>query len=208
MGFKDILERILSLFTRYGIRSITMDDISRELGVSKKTLYHDFEDKNDLIRRVIEFDIMQSRKLLEEVQRRDLGAIEEVFLVNSSLHQIRSRYNPAFYYDLKRYYPETYQRWLSEKRENMFGLIVANLQKGKRESLYRKEINEHIIGKLYMARMEMLESNEIIDGHQTFSAEFLQEIFTYHLHAICNENGLKTLAEFKEKSEKIQVKEI
>jgi len=186
------------MFTRYGIRSITMDDIARELGVSKKTLYHVFQDKNDLIKRVIDFDIMQSRKLLEEVQRTDLDAIEEIFLVNSRIHQIRSRYNPTFYYDLKRYYPETYQRWLNEKRQNMFGLIVGN----------RKEINEHIIGKLYMARMEMLDSNEITDIHQMLSAEFLQEIFTYHLHAICNENGLKTLAEFKEKSENIQVEEI
>jgi len=208
MGIKDILERILSMFTRYGIRSITMDDIARELGVSKKTLYHDFEDKNDLIKRVIDFDIMQSRKFLEEAHRTDLDAIEEIFLVNGRIHQNRSRYNPTFYYDLKRYYPETYQRWLSEKRQNMFGLIVGNLQKGKQEGLYRKEIREHIIGKLYMARMEMLDSYEIIDGQQMLSAEFLQEIFTYHLHAICNESGLKTLAEFKAKSENIQVKEI
>lgn len=208
MGIKDMLERILLMFTRYGIRSITMDDIARELGVSKKTLYLDFEDKNDLIKRVIEFDMMQSRKYLEEVKRRDLDAIEEIFLVNGRIHRNRSRYNPTFYYDLKRYYPETYQKWLNEKRQNMFGLIVGNLQKGKREGLYRKEINEHIIGKLYMARMEMLDSNEIIDGQHTLSAEFLQEIFNYHLHAICNESGLKTSAEFKAKSENIQVKEI
>jgi len=196
------------MFTRYGIRSITMDDISRELGISKKTLYHDFEDKNDLINRVIDFDMMQSRKFLEKVHRSDLNAIEEIFLVNGRIHQMHSRYNPTFYYDLKRYYPETYQRWLNEKRQNMFGLIVGNLQKGKQEGLYRKEINEHIIGKLYMARMEMLDSNEILDGTQAVSAEFLQEIFTYHLHAICNEKGLKTLAAYKDKTAYIQEKEI
>lgn len=208
MGIKDILERILSMFTRYGIRSITMDDIARELGISKKTLYHDFEDKNDLIKRVIDFDIMKSRKFLEKVHRSDLDAIKELFLVNGLIHQIHSRYNPTFYYDLKRYYPENYQRWLNEKRQNMFGLIVGNLQKGKREGLYRKEINEHIIGKLYMARMEMLDSNEILDGLKTLSPEFLKEIFTYHLHGICNEHGLERLAEFKEKSEYNQVTEI
>lgn len=208
MGIRDILERILSMFTRYGIRSITMDDIARELGISKKTLYHYFEDKNDLIKRVIDFDIMQSRKFLEEVHRSGLDAIEEIFLVNDRIHQIRSRYNPTFYYDLKRYYPDTYLSWLNEKRQNMFNLIIGNLQKGKREGSYRKEINEHTIGKLYMARMEMLESNGIIDEPQALSAEFLQEIFTYHLHGICNEEGLKTLAELKERSDNIQVKEI
>lgn len=206
MEKKDILERILSMFMRYGIRSITMDDIARELGVSKKTLYHDFEDKHDLINRVIDYDMLQSRKFMEEINRMDLDAIEEVFLVNRRIHQIRARYNPTFYYDLKRYYPDTYQRWLGKKRQNMFGLITGNLRKGKREGVYREEIHEQTIGKLYLARMEMLDSNEIIDGHQTLSAEFLQEIFSYHLHGICNGNGLKTLAEFKEKSENIQVK--
>lgn len=200
MGKKDILDRILAMFMRYGIRSITMDDIARELGVSKKTLYHDFKDKNDLIEQVIHFDMRQSRKFLEEVYRTELDAIQEVFLVNKRLHQDRSRYSPTFFYDLKRYFPAIYQRWLEDKRQNMFGMIVGNLQKGKREGVYREEIHEHTIGKLYMARMEMLDSNEIIDGHQTLSADFMQEIFTYHLHGICNENGLKTLAEFKEKS--------
>jgi AcrR family transcriptional regulator len=208
MDSKDILDRILAMFMRYGIRSITMDDIARELGVSKKTLYHDFEDKNDLIERVINFDMMQSRKFLEEVYRTDMHAIQEIFLVNKRIHRDRSRYSPTFFYDLKRYFPSIYQKWLEDKRQNMFDLIVGNLQKGKQEGVYREEIHEQIIGKLYMARMEMLDSNEIIDGHQTLSADFMQEIFTYHLHGICNENGLKTLAEFKESSENRQVKEI
>jgi AcrR family transcriptional regulator len=208
MGKKDILDRILKMFMRYGIRSITMDDIARELGVSKKTLYHDFEDKNDLIERVINFDMMQSRKFLEEVHRTELDAIEEVFKVNARIHEDRSRYSPTFFYDLKRYFPEFYRRWLEDKRQNMFGLIVGNLRKGKQEGVYRKEIQEEIIGKLYMARMEMLDSSEIIDGHQTLSAECMQEIFIYHMHGICNGDGLQTLAEFKEKSNNQQVKEL
>jgi AcrR family transcriptional regulator len=208
MGIKDILERILSLFTRYGIRSITMDDIARELGISKKTLYQDFEDKNDLINRVIEFDMIQSRKFLEEVHRADLDAIGELYFVNERIHQDRSSYSPTFYYDLKRYYPKTYKKWLDEKRKNMFGLIVGNLQKGKGEGIYRKDIHEHTIGKLYMARMEMLKNHEILDGLLTLSSEFMQEIFAYHLHGICNEDGLKRLAEFKEMSENKQVNEL
>lgn len=208
MGKKDILDRILAMFMRYGIRSITMDDIARELGVSKKTLYHDFEDKNDLIERVINFDMMKSRKFLEEVHLTELDAIEEIFLVNGRIHQDRSRYNPTFFYDLKRYFPEFYHRWLEDKRQNMFALIVDNLRKGKQQGVYRKEIHEQFIGKLYVARMEMLDSNEIIDGHQTLSAEYMQEIFIYHMHGICNEKGLEILAEFKEKSKNSQVKEL
>ena len=208
MGFKDILEKILSMFTRYGIRSITMDDIARELGISKKTLYHGFEDKNDLINRVIDYDIIMNRKFMEELNRTEFNAIEELFYVNERIHQDSTGYSPTFYYDLKKYYPDTYKRWLDEKRENMFGLIVGNLQKGKQEGVYRKEIHEQSIGKLYMARMEMLNNLEVSDVLQTITPEFMQEIFIYHLHGICNDKGLKTLAEFKENVEKPQVKEI
>jgi AcrR family transcriptional regulator len=203
-----ILERLLSLFKRYGIRSITMDDIASELGVSKKTLYHDFKDKNDLINRVIDYDMGQSRSLMEELVQSDIDAIHEIILVNKSIHQVRSRYSPSFYYDLKRNYPETYRRWLNEKRRSMYDLIVGNLQKGKREGYYRREIHDHTIGRLYMARMEMLDSSEIIEGHESLSTEFMQEIITYHLHGICNENGLKILSELKDETENQQVKEI
>ena len=196
------------MFTRYGIRSITMDDIARELAISKKTLYHDFEDKNDLIKRVIDYDILVNRKFLEEVHRSDFNAIEELFHVNERIHRDRSSYSPTFYYDLKKYHPETYKRWLDEKRQNMFDLIVGNLIKGKKEGVFREDIHEHSIGKLYVARTEMLNNHEISDVLQTITSEFMQEILIYHLHGICNETGLKTLAEFKDKSAKQQVKEI
>lgn len=208
MGYKDILEKILSMFTRYGIRSITMDDIARELGISKKTLYHEFEDKNDLIARVIEYDILINRKFLEEVHRANFNAIEELFYVNERIHENRLNYSPTFYYDLRKYYPDTYKRWLDDKRQNMFDLIVGNLQKGKREGVFREDIHEHSVGKLYMATMEMLNNQENSDMLETITPEFMQEIFRYHLHGICNQSGLNTLAEVNEKSEKQQVKEL
>lgn len=196
------------MFLRYGIRSITMDDIARELGVSKKTLYQDFEDKNDMINKVTELDIIHTREFLEEVRRNNLNAIEEIFLVNGRIHQDRSRYNPSFYYDLKKSHSAAYRNWLSEKRKIMFDLMVSNLRKGKREGIYRSEIHEETIVKLYMTRIEMIESSDIIDSLQALSPDFIQEIFIYHLHGICNEKGLKTLSEFKKKLINQEVKEL
>ena len=202
-----ILDRILALFVRYGVRSITMNDIARELGVSKKTLYSDFKDKEDLIKQVVDFDKSQSRHVLDELYESELNALEEVYQVNSRIHSIRSCYSPSFHYDLKRYYPDTYRSWIQDKRQNMYDLITKNLRKGKKEGLYREEIREHIIARLYMARVEMLDSNEIIEEQETLSAEFMQEIFFYHLHGICNDKGLKNLAQLKENIENHQVKQ-
>ena len=198
----NIFERILSLFRRYGIRGVTMDDIAGELGVSKKTLYNDFRDKDDLIKQVVDFDLDQSRRLLEEVFESAPNALEELFMVNRQIHSTRAFYSPSFYYDLRRYYPETYRKWIGDKRQNMYGLITENLRKGKQEGVYRQEIDEHTIGRLYMARIEMLDSNEIIEEKDSRSSEFMQEVFSYHLHGICNENGLKNLSLIEDKNEK------
>ncbi len=190
----NILEKVLALFKRYGTRSVTMDDIARELGMSKKTLYQEFADKDDLINRVIDFDMEQSRVFLEEVQQSDSNAVQELFMVNRRMHSVRTLYSPTFYFDLKRYNPEIYQRWIEDKRSNMYNVITENLRKGKQEGLYRAEIDEHIIGRLHIARIEMLEGNDIIEEHERLSKDFIQEVFIYHLHGICNEQGLKLIS--------------
>jgi len=202
-----ILEIVLSQFRRYGIRSITMDDISARLGVSKKTLYTEFTDKLDLINRVIDYDMDQSRKLLQELLGTSPKALEELFLVNRQIHALRACYSPSFYYDLRRYYPETYQRWIKDKRRSMYALITENLRKGKKEGVYRQDIDERVIGQLYMARVEMLDSNEIIVESDSRSSEFMQEVFTYHLHGICNEKGLEILSRIEDKNENQQVRQ-
>lgn len=190
----NILEKVLSLFKRYGTRSVTMDDISRELGISKKTLYQEFSDKDELINRVIDFDMEQSRIFLEEVRKSKTNAVQELFLLNRQIHSVRTLYSPTFYLDLRKYYPETYQRWIADKRSNMYRVITENLSKGKAEGIYRSEIDEHVIGRLHIARVEMLEGNDIIKDHERFSKDFIQEVFIYHLHGICNEQGLKLIA--------------
>lgn len=199
-----ILERVLALFFSYGIRSVTMEDIARELGISKKTLYTAFDDKDDLIRRVIGFDSSQSRKFYDEIYESDFNAIQEIFYVNSRIHSSHSRYSAAFNYDLKRYYPEIFRAWLQEKRAHMYRMITENIRKGKREGLYRREIKEEAIANLYLVRMEMLEHNDIIQEHASRSHEFMTEIFIYHLHGICNEEGLKFFSQFKETMENLQ----
>lgn len=193
---QQILERILTMFMRYGIRSMTMDDIARELGVSKKTLYKDFQDKKDLISQVIDFDLARNKHSLEQVRQPGIKAIEEMYLLSCRLHQIRSRYSATFYYDLKKYFPDIYQNWLDTKRSTIFSLISQNLERGKEEGVYRSELKHKIIGKLYVAKMEMLESSDHIDVHESLSNDFIKEIFFYHLHSICNQSGLIELAQW------------
>ncbi len=190
-----ILSRSLALYSRLGIKSVTMDDIARELGMSKKTLYQFISDKLELVSQVVDHELQIHSESIHEVRRAGGNAIDELIEANRLIHNIRSVHGPSFYYDLRKYYPELFRRWLGEKRHRLYDTIVSNLLKGKKEGLYRSEMDEHIIARLYVARMEMFTSSEIMDEEELFAGKFIREVFLYHLHGICNENGRKYLSE-------------
>ncbi len=189
-GFERILNSALALYSKYGIKSITLDDLCRELGISKKTLYQHIQDKNDLIRKVIDYEIGLQKISMEKMFRSEINAIDELIYVNKMIHENQSIHNPTFYYDLKKYYPDIYAEWLEYKRKKMFEMIHRNLEKGISEGLYRKDLNSIIISKLHMSRTESMHTSEIIDEKELSSARFIDEVFIYHIHGICNEKGL------------------
>lgn len=205
--FKNIKERLLngalSLYSKYGIKSITMDDISRELGVSKKTIYQHFSDKNNLIRDVINYEKEMHQRIMKKMILSDLNAIDELIHANKQIHMSQSIHSPTFYFDLKKYYPEIYNDWISYKRDRMYEIIHRNLQKGIREGLYRKDLDIDLISRLHMARTEMMYSSDLISHDEVSNARFIDEVFKYHIHGICNSDGLSY---FEKKIEELNVK--
>mgnify|MGYP006283885303 CR=1 FL=1 len=190
-GTERILNSALSLYSKYGIKSITMDDLCRELGISKKTLYQHVDDKQDLIRKVIGHEIEMQRNAMEQMFRSEMNAIDELMHVNKHIHLSQSIHSPTFYFDLKKYYPDIYNEWIEYKRNKMYEMIMRNLNKGIAEGLFRKDMDARIISKLHVARVEMMHASTIIEEEEYSTATFIDEIFNYHIHGICNDHGLK-----------------
>jgi AcrR family transcriptional regulator len=193
-----MLGNILALYSKYGIRSITMDDLSRELGVSKKTIYQHVKDKTELVSLTLDLEMKLNREFMEESRGGSLNAIEELIQVNRKIHAMVSSHNPAFYYDLKKYYPSIFRTWMDDRRQRMYKMLVDNITRGKSEDLYRDDLDEEVIARLHMAIMEMLYENELLTKADLASAHFLREILVYHLHGICKEEGLDYLKTRKE----------
>lgn len=172
---------------------MTMDDIARQLGISKKTIYQLVRDKADLIRQVIELDLRLNLDFITGLDTSGHNAIEDLVTINEQMHRHRRHLSPTFYYDLKKYYPELYRKWTSEKRSHLYQIIVANINKGKSEGLYREELMGEVIAGLYISRMERLEQEDSTQGPEVVSDEAIREVFIYHLHGICNRKGLDYL---------------
>jgi AcrR family transcriptional regulator len=191
----NILDKVLALYQKYGIKSITMDDVSRELGISKKTLYQYVTDKTDLVAKVLEHEMNFRKCEFEKINCCGMNAIEELIAVHKYINDKVKEHNPSTEYDLKKYYPDIFHKFNSERHQRMYEIILANIKKGKEQGLYRKEMNEEIIAKLTATRTEQLTGAEVSMVNEFTSMHFFAEVIIYHIRGIANEKGIKFLEE-------------
>jgi len=191
----DILVKVAGLFRKYGIKSITMDDISRELGISKKTLYMSITDKTDLVNQVLESEQIRIMECFDSVRSLGTNAISELFEVNRFMIEMMKRNSASFEYDLRKYYPDAYHKVLTNRRKGMYDSVLANLIRGKSEGLYRAELNEEIITKLQVSRLENMASDEMFKVEDYSAIKVYKELFIYHIRGIANSKGIKYLEE-------------
>jgi hypothetical protein len=186
-----ILERVAEMYFKYGIRSVTMDDISRELGISKKTLYKHIEDKADLVRKSILHKFNNPHKNKANFIGSDLDAINQMLSLRNMLKPLLQIYNNKMEYDLKKYYPEIYKEVFALKQQWFYESTRKNLEKGISEGQYRKDLNTDAISKLHTGRILYTVNPEyhIFDNEEIRSIDLFDEILKYHIYGLCTERG-------------------
>ncbi|MCX6247032.1 MAG: TetR/AcrR family transcriptional regulator [Bacteroidetes bacterium] len=185
----NILEQVTRLYKRYGIKSVTMDDVASHLCISKKTLYEHFKDKEDLVRNIVLLDYNKRNKFFLEIKRKNLNAIEELFEVYRMINSMFRDYNASMEYDIHKYYPDLFSKVKDIRRKQMFETMYSNMNKGKREGLYRKDLNSRIIARLHVFKVENMFDNEIFTMEELSSIKVFNEVFVYHMQGIMNEMG-------------------
>lgn len=182
-----------------------MDDVARELAISKKTLYQFVTDKDDLVGKFIDYEIELRQEEIFKCFRTGFNAIEELFEISIFMNKMMRDQNPVTENDLRKYYPHHYQKTVAVRRERMYDYILQNLRKGKMEGLYRMEMNEEIIGKLFLSRSENNHFKELFTAEEFSSARLFFEILVYHVRGIATEKGIIVL---DKKIEELETKNI
>jgi DNA-binding XRE family transcriptional regulator len=190
---KNIMLKVRELYTKYGIKSITMDDVAHEMGISKKTLYQYVTDKDDLVGKFIDNEIRTRQEEICKCFRIGYNAIEELFEISVFMNKIMRDQNPATEYDLKKYYPQHYLKISKARREGIYNYILLNLKKGIKEGLYRKDLNAEIIAKLYLSRSESIHINDLFTIEEFTSMKLFVELLSYHIRGIATEKGIIVL---------------
>ena len=190
---KNILVKVRELYMKFGIKGITMDDVASEIGISKKTLYQFVTDKDELVGKIIDHEIIRRQQEICNCFKVGYNAIEELFELSLFMNKLMREENPATEHDLRKYYPHHYQKIVKVRREGIFNYILLNLKKGKKEGLYRSEIDEEVIAKLYLSRSEILNANDLFTVEELTSAKMTEELLIYHVRGIATEKGIEVL---------------
>ena len=184
-----ILEGAQSMFLRYGIRSITMDEVSRELGISKKTLYQHVDNKADLVKKVMERHFKEEREFSIGLQETAENSIDEMLQVFHHMAKLMREISHAVVYDMQKYYPESWALQVKFKDEFLYNTILKNIQRGQKEGLYRANANADIIAKLYISSVEVFTDPTIFPvGEYTF-LEIYTQFIQYHIYGLLTDEG-------------------
>jgi predicted DNA-binding protein YlxM (UPF0122 family) len=196
---QEITRKVAKLFHRYGIKSVSMDDVARELSISKKTLYKLFKDKTELVSKVLECPAHEAPPQAQN--KKHLNAVEKHMLVYQNIVEFLKDLNPTFEYDLKKYYPKLHQEVIQKRRKNIYENMHNDLTQGIKEGFFRPDIDIDIINTMNIIRIEGFQNMDVREVYKRDLLDVVKEFFSYHFHAIATEKGLKEFERIQKEKE-------
>ena len=198
----DQRERILGkaheLFNRFGFRRVTMDEIATKTGMSKKTIYQSFTNKDEIVDAVVEHLLQKSSMTCEENATKAENAVHEIFLNIDMVQELMLEMNPAVYDDMEKYFPAVFNKFFQYKYKYIFQQVQRNLEKGIEEGLFRSELNVDVITKFRVETM-FIPFNQAIFPYGKYNlAQVEIETLELYLYGIATPEGQKLIKKYKQ----------
>lgn len=193
---KEIIITAADLYLTYGFKSVTMDDLANNMGISKKTIYANFPNKTKLVEAATLHIITSIDEGIEQIRAKNLNAIVELFEIKKFvMHNLKDeKSSPQF--QLKKFYPKVFEVVQKHHLETMHECVSDNLRKGIRNGLFRPSIPIEFITKMNYVGMSGIKDLDIFPVEEYSVSELTEKFMEYHLRAIVTSKGLKTLKEF------------
>ena len=195
---KHIITQADMLFCQYGIRSVTMDDIARHLGMSKKTIYLHYTDKNALVVELMREKMENQVCCMNDCINNSNDAVHEVFFAVTQMQQLLSNMNPMLFYDLQKYHPQAWQYYVTFRTQKLHGVIFNNLQRGIKEGNYRKDIKSDILTWMRIGQIDTIFSQTTYPANEYNIAALMIEVTRHFLYGLCTKEGLKLIEKYEQ----------
>lgn len=187
------LEKATELFIENGSKTLTMDDIAREFGISKKTLYQKYKNKEALIEEVLDFKL---KEIIEKMRKLDTeveNALERIFCRDEQMERAVSSNKSMMIRQLVKYYPAIYHKHMANFSEKFTEVLVKNIEKGRKQGVYREDFNAEINAKLFIQMMMSYDSSPIFEVNKINRHDFNIEVMMLYMNAITTEKGKEVL---------------
>jgi len=192
-----ILQAAFELFFRYGIKSVTMDDIARHLSISKKTIYQFFRDKDEIVHTLMEQHIRRDEQEFCDIADKAANVVEEVFSIMRKMSQMFGQINPNIFYDLQKYHPRSWELFHRFREDCILRNVEQTLEKGKAAGLIRGDINVKILARLRVEEIEMGFNPKIFPPDRHKLLEVQLTLTEHFLYGVCTLKGHKLVNKYK-----------
>jgi len=195
-----IITESLGLFMNYGLRSVTMDDIAKHLGISKKTIYLHFKDKEEIIIQSTSMYFDSEHKKMDEIEKMADNAVEHLYKLTFWLRERIKNTNTNALYDMKKYYKKAWEKYKDYKHNVIYNSVINNLKRGIKEGLFRDDINPEVLSQLRIGQIELSFNKEIFPEDKFTLVEIHEQLFEHFTYGILSKKGLDLFETYKQKN--------
>jgi len=192
-----ILKGAEELFLRYGMRSVSMDDIARHLGISKKTIYMAFADKDEIVFEVTRGHLERQEAEYKAITDGSKDSIDELVQFSICLKKNFTNMNPSLMFDLHKYHREAWDEWISYKQKSIRKSIADMIRRGITEGYMRAEIDPEIIAIFRIEQVEMVFDEQVFPHDKYNFTEVQMQLFDHFVHGLLTDKGKKHLQKNK-----------
>jgi AcrR family transcriptional regulator len=192
-----IIEGAEDLFLTAGIKSVTMDDIARHLAISKKTIYHFFKDKNELVTALVKKKLKDDEDQMEDIISKSANVIEEMINMMKCSEDILSRVNPIVIHDMQKYHPDAWKLFQNFKANVLMRTLEELLTKGIKQGYIRPELDVKIIARMRVSQVELGFDTTLFPVTEFSPWRVHQQFLEHFNYGICTLEGYKLLDEYR-----------
>lgn len=195
----NFLSKATQLFIENGAKSVTMDEIAKEFGISKKTLYQKYKNKEELLEEVLKYKLQEVIERLKYLDENIDNAVARMFCRDEEIDKVSHSNNNILIRQLLKYYPAIFHKHMLNFSAKFSEVLVHNIEKGRKQGLYREDFDPELYAKLFFQLVMSYESSPYFDVELIERENFMQETMFFYLNAITNEKGKEVLKNLKQK---------
>jgi AcrR family transcriptional regulator len=195
----NFLSKATQLFIENGAKSVTMDEIAKEFGISKKTLYQKYKNKEELLEEVLKYKLQEVIERLKYLDENIDNAVARMYCRDEEIDKVSHSNNNILIRQLLKYYPAIFHKHMLNFSTKFSEVLVHNIEKGRKQGLYREDFDPELYAKLFFQIVMSYDSSPYFDVELIERENFMQETMFFYLNAITNEKGKEVLKNLKQK---------